>query len=99
AAKQDVVLHRKIGKKLTPHGHVRQTSFGHLMWLQPGDLLSLEENAAFPRPDHPGYGSQNGRLSAAVATHQTYKLVLSHFQRNIKNHLQGAVSEVDSFDL
>src|SRR5690606_25292202 len=81
------------------NGHVSQSPLSHLIGIQPGNLLTFEENFSLPWLDHAGHRAQDGGLATAISADQTDQLTFANFQRDVKDYLERAIAKVDMFDL
>src|SRR5439155_16608004 len=88
-----------VGEHRPPAGNEHHAARDQLLGGDAGDVLAVEHHAPAFGGFEPGDDAQQGRLAGAVGAEEGERLTPRHLQRDVEQHLQLAVGEVDAADV
>jgi hypothetical protein len=99
---------QRLHLEVLGHGHVRehaatagdeeQAVGGEALGACAGDVAAGEHHRTGAGPLEPGDHPEQRRLAGAVRAEERERLAPAHVERDVEQHLQGAVREVDVLD-
>ena len=96
---EKVFVHGELGKYFAPLRNVGDAELGPGLGAQPGDVLALEADPPFPRPEEPDDGLEEGGLSHSVPAEDAGDLTGPHVDAQPAQDMALTVEGMEILDL
>jgi hypothetical protein len=97
-AEVEVLLDAHLHEQAPGLGHVHQAELDEPERLDTAQGLATVDDLTLPRPQDAGNGLERGRLAGAVGADQRHDLGTTDGERQVPQHLDVAVEDVDAAD-